>query len=220
MKTLCCNPLLVLALVQFLGSVAQASTFAWIGGGGDGNWSNSANWIPGTPANDGTADLVFTGSGNTSPMITNPWSVKSITFGPSGGSNPFTIAGNQPITLGSGGITNSDTDTQTFNNPLILTNGASVNGTSGLIVFNKPVSATNTIYVTGNVAFSESIAGNQAMYISNWATVSIVNMEMGSLYARSGAAVSIGDYTKLYYLEVSGGATVSAASKLFNNGEG
>jgi autotransporter-associated beta strand protein len=71
--------------------------------GANSNFSTANNWTPAAiPANDGTANLVFSGSTRLTPTIDAPWSVNSLSYGNLAGA--FSIGG-QALTLGAGGIT-------------------------------------------------------------------------------------------------------------------
>src|SRR5947208_7838622 len=94
----------------------------WVNGGGAGNvkWSRTDNWIPnGSPANDGSANLVFgpvaKPQGYAPDMDAN-WNVNSITFASSNTSSyVLQSLGGFSLTL-QGGITSNGTPLQTVSN--------------------------------------------------------------------------------------------------------
>ena len=160
----CSLPLLGAFL--FSPAIVYAATFTWDGGSGtDSNWATAANWNPdGAPVNDGTADLIFTGSTRLTPTLSTGWSVRSITFANIAAVNAFTIGGGQTITLGTGGIVNYDSDTQTFNNSLSVGAGVvtSIACSPGQIVVNGTIalgSSATTIYTSGSATVNNSITG-------------------------------------------------------------
>src|SRR5438132_442089 len=61
----------------------RGAIFVWDGGHPSQDaWTANQNWNPnGAPANDGTADLLFTGGIRLTPNANNgPWSINSISF--------------------------------------------------------------------------------------------------------------------------------------------
>src|SRR6266446_7970507 len=90
--------------VHFTGSVF-AATDTWTGLFGqvplmgDFNWSSAQNWAEqSAPANDGSADIVFTGSVGLSPVMDASWNVHTVDFNAAagaficeGGGNTLTI---------------------------------------------------------------------------------------------------------------------------------
>lgn len=102
-------PAFVFGIGAFLGALwfptAVGYAQAWTGGGADSNFSTAANWSPvATPVNDGSADLVFSGSTKLSPNVDAAWSVDSIAFSSTAGN--FSIGGS-PLTIGTEGITDN-----------------------------------------------------------------------------------------------------------------
>ncbi len=100
-------------------SPAGAATFTWDGGGGDNNWSTAANWDTTTPDNNGTADLIFTGTTRVTPNVDSPWSLQSVTFDDSVTADSFTIGGNEMTFAAGGSVTNDSLSTHTINADLI-----------------------------------------------------------------------------------------------------
>src|SRR2546426_480211 len=109
---------IVTALLLLLAQSVFAQT--WIGGGGNTNWTTNANWFPAAaPANNGTAALSFTGNGPGASTVDVAYSINSLTFANSAGVAFYTIGGTT-LTIGSGGFTSNDADTQTINNNITL----------------------------------------------------------------------------------------------------
>src|SRR5262245_34799647 len=74
-------------------SVRAQTTFYWDGGHpSQDNWRSAQNWNPnGAPANNGTANLVFTGTIRLAPDANNGWNINSLVFDSAAGA--FTIIG-------------------------------------------------------------------------------------------------------------------------------
>lgn len=97
-----CLYLLLLGLVPS----ASAANYTW-SGNTSANWATGTNWSGSTaPVNDGSADVVLTGTGSFRPTnqnVANPVSILSLTFA-SNATTAFTLAGS-PIRIGTGGLT-------------------------------------------------------------------------------------------------------------------
>src|SRR6187399_130367 len=113
------SPLLRMILLMWISaSTARAAIVTWDGGGVGDNWSLDNNWNPNAqPPSDGTADLVFAGTTRLTPNANLLWSIRSIAF--ASGAGAFSIIG-QTLTIGSGGITQSDNNTQAISNNIVL----------------------------------------------------------------------------------------------------
>src|SRR5690348_1635920 len=77
---------LCFVLVALVASILHAQT--WQGTGT--NWSDSTDWSS-TLANDGTAAVVFSSTGNTTSTVDAAWSINSLTF--SSTAQIYTIGG-------------------------------------------------------------------------------------------------------------------------------
>src|SRR5438105_966590 len=147
---------IVAALLLLLAQAASAQT--WIGGGANTNWTTTANWFPAVvPANNGTAALSFTGNGPGASTVDVAYSINSLTFANSAGVALYTIGGTT-LTIGSGGFTSNDADTQTINNNITLSAAQTWNATSGPLVINGPI-ATAGNALTFNVTAGSSTLG-------------------------------------------------------------
>lgn len=127
MKRTCC---VVIGLILFSFTMAQAAVKFWDGGGADANWRTAANWDADAMPLVGDS-LVFTGAVRTAAAnnfgITTNFT--GITFGSN--ASAFTLSGNQ-VRL-TGGITNETALLQTIT--LSITNTAAINinaGTGGI----------------------------------------------------------------------------------------
>lgn len=121
----------------FASARAFAVTETWDGGGLADNLSLGANWADNSaPVSDIlNTDLIFAGVVRLTPSVTAALSVRSVTFNNTAGA--FVIGGSQPLTVGTGGISNDDSQTMTFNN-LVTFGGASglIDATAGGLTFN------------------------------------------------------------------------------------
>lgn len=129
---------------------AHAVTETWDGGGADNNFSTGLNWLDNSaPLSDLlNTDLIFAGVVRLTPNVSAALSTNSIVFNNTAGA--FTLGGSG-LTVGTGGITNNDADTQTFTNAISLgTASSSFNAASGALVFNGALGlGTSTLTVPG-----------------------------------------------------------------------
>ncbi len=95
---------------------AFAATWTWTGGSGNDHWTNTPNWNPiSTPANDGTANIIFGGFTRPTPDMNANWNVKSVTFNNTAGQFFLDSTTNSILTIGAGGITDNSTFDQNIN---------------------------------------------------------------------------------------------------------
>ncbi len=104
-------------------------------------WTNTLNWNPDTaPANNGTADLIFSGTTRLTPDMNTNWSVNSVTFNNTAGAFQLNSLVGATLTVGAGGITNNDDDDiQSIDHAITLGAAQTWNGASGLLQFNGPI---------------------------------------------------------------------------------
>jgi hypothetical protein len=78
----------------------RAATFTWDGGGSNDSWSTAGNWNPnGAPANNGTAEIVLSGTTRLTPNVDTPWSIRDLEFALiAGGTGSFVLSGS-PLTI-------------------------------------------------------------------------------------------------------------------------
>jgi fibronectin-binding autotransporter adhesin len=146
----------------YTSAVAQT----WNGLGANDNFSNANNWTPvGVPANDGTANLTFSGSTRLTPNVDVPWSTNSISIGATAGA--FTIGGNS-LTIGAGGITDNQASSLERITPVIslaANQTWSVNSTTGDLFVGIPGSSivnngnTLTIAGSGQIVAQSAVSG-------------------------------------------------------------
>src|SRR6266446_7796460 len=104
---------------------ARAATFTWDGNapGGTGNskWSTANNWSTDVAPPLSGADIIFAGTLKLTPAMDNNYSILSLTFS---GASAFNLTSNvaEVLTIGTGGITNNNTNAtgQTITSALIL----------------------------------------------------------------------------------------------------
>src|SRR3954451_24817497 len=108
----------VIATVVIAAATAPtlAATWTWNGSQGNDHWTNTGNWTPASSvANDGTANVIFSGSTRLTPDMNANWSVSSVTFNNT--ASGFTLGSSTAsiLTVGVGGITNSGSLGQIIN---------------------------------------------------------------------------------------------------------
>ncbi len=136
-----CRPIPATVLAALLATTpASAATWTWTGASGNNSWNNSGNWSPASPpANDGTADIIFGATPRLTPDLTLPWNVNSVTFNNTAGEfDLFSTPGNT-LTIGAGGITNNDTETQDFGHALTLSEAQTWSAASGVLTISGDV---------------------------------------------------------------------------------
>ncbi len=196
----------VIAAVLFKNAALHAANFTWDGGDPvSGNWSAANNWSANiAPANNGTADLFFTGTAGLNPNADLNWSIRSLAFG--SGAGGFTIQGNT-LTIGSGGIANNDDSVQTIENDLVLaasqmfkttsTGSFAVNGSINIGSHTLTVDAATDFIVlggaiTGSGALTASGANSLVLTGGESNTYTGVTTVSGSLtLAKTGGAIAI-----------------------------
>ncbi|MBA4107867.1 MAG: hypothetical protein C0485_19210 [Pirellula sp.] len=100
---------------------AFAATWTWDGGAGNDNWTNGQNWVGDVgPANNGTADIVFSGTTRLTPNLPVNWSINSLTFNNTAGSFDLMSSPQSNLTIGAGGIATFAANRQTFDHLLEL----------------------------------------------------------------------------------------------------
>src|SRR5438105_14386620 len=136
-----CSTILYVMVCAALALTARvlAATDTWDGGGADNNISTNNNWLDNTaPASDlVNTDIIFAGNVRLSPNASVPFSTNSIVFNNTAGA--FNVVGNL-LSVGAGGITNNDADTDTFANAVNFSGVANstINAASGgLTYFNS-----------------------------------------------------------------------------------
>jgi autotransporter-associated beta strand protein len=146
------------------GTQANAALRTW--GNTGTNFATGANWVGGTaPANNITADVgLFTnGTVTNNPVFTADRSINGLRFNTGTAAWTFTgSGGTQTLTLGSGGITNSSTNTQTFSaSGLQLALGANAvfNPNNGALAIDSAVNLSNRTLILQGSGTSSTISG-------------------------------------------------------------
>lgn len=191
----------VLACMLFAPRGLSAQT--WSGLGTTSDWTDAGNWVGGVPpANNGTANLVFGDATNPAPNANVPWSVGSILF--NANAAPYTIGGSS-LTLGTGGLTNLDSDTQGFANAIGLSGLQTWSATAGGFLLNGVVSqGSNQLTLAGPFGFfsNNAINGTGNLLLRDNALVSL-----------SAASTASGNWT-ISQSDLGGSLSFSAANQL------
>ncbi len=118
-KLVCC---LAMAWAAHFSFTVFAATNTWTGAGsqvpltGSAEWRNTQNWAEqAAPANNGSADIVFTGSVGLAPDMNDSWNVHAVSFNIAAGAFICGGRGNT-LTIQAGGIGNDGLNDQTIQN--------------------------------------------------------------------------------------------------------
>jgi len=196
-------------------SVARGSASTWTGGGADSNWNTALNWNPvAAPSNNGTADLTFDGSTNTSPVVNTPWNVDSLSFAAT--ASAFTIIGSA-LTIGPGGVSNLGSSSETIGAPVILGGDQIWNaGPSNAILFVQGPINTNghalTLESTGAVLL------NTNSNVSGGGSVIAAGPGQSILYGTN--SYTGGTFVNDGQLYTNGGTSLGAANSPININNG
>jgi autotransporter-associated beta strand protein len=164
---------LVGSLACLIASQDFVAAQTWSGLGTTGNWTDAGNWIGGVPSNDGSASLTFGDGENPAPNVNTPWSINSILFTSDAG--PYSMTGSG-LTMGGGGLTNLDSDTQGFGNAIDLAATQSWNATAGGFSFGGVVTqGTHQLTLDGpfGFTFNAAVNGSGNLVIRDAAPVSV-----------------------------------------------
>lgn len=158
-----------LVAAGLLPTASAQEVFTWSGAAGSGNWSDAANWSPGTPNGGGDDSLVFGGLINlsTSNDLAG-WAGTKITFGPSSGA--FTVGGGV-VNLGAFGglapeIRNDSTQVQTFNAPVAF-DGTAGSGQAVLRAAGGNLAFAGGVGLTGTTTLVIQGGGGRTVTISS-----------------------------------------------------
>ena len=185
-------PFWLIASLLVTPSLHGANT--WDGGGNNSNWSHQNNWNGNTsPANNGTADLIFSGSNRTSNTMDAAWSINSLAFSSTAGN--FTITGSNSLTIRNG-ITDNDAGTQTLDVSTILSGSQTWTSNSGSLVIgalgtNRTLTNsghTLTLDGSGSMTFNSQLNGSGGLIKngSGTATLSYGNANDATLSSYTG----------------------------------
>lgn len=193
----------------------------WDGGGANNNWITNANWsLDLQPLNNGTADLVFAGNVRLAPSVDTAWNIRSITFNNTAGA--FSLAGPQGVTVGTGGITNGDADTQTITAALTLGANAAFTAASAALNVGSVALAGNTLTIAGAAATTlGSISGAGTVTKTGAGTLTVtgsLGTGLETFNANAGETIILASQT-LSALNIGDGAEVTFGDGLALVGE-
>jgi autotransporter-associated beta strand protein len=178
-----------------------SGTFVWSGGGADANWMTGANWNGGAaPTGNGNETLIFpdgvSQQTNTDNFPSGSNAFQAIMFSGAG----YSITVNNPLALGSGGITTEEAGTNTLTAAtgaeLFLVGSEAFNTASGSIL---TVSAaidnagfTLTVNGSGSTNLMGAISDTGGLTVSGTATLALgsVNTYTGPTNIGSGTTVN------------------------------
>jgi fibronectin-binding autotransporter adhesin len=224
--------LIHLAAISSLGAasaLATTQTSTWTDGGGDSNWSNSANWSPSGAPNNGTNgfsdyNVII---GTPSPTnVNNDFTIDSLTLN-SGGS--LNVLNNTGLTLDGPSLTNNSTITinsnQGGNNTILTLIGVTETGSGAIVLDNSNAlaqlnglfsqSSTNTISGFGDVNAELTNGGTVNADVNGQAlTLQSNGMTNNSLFeATGGGSLNIG---AIAVTQGSGGSIVAGTASTVN----
>ncbi|MFO0837408.1 MAG: autotransporter-associated beta strand repeat-containing protein [Phycisphaerae bacterium] len=241
---------LVRTLAVIVVPALAAHAQVWDGGGPNNDWTTANNWNPNVvPANDGTANVGFRGSTRLTPTINAAVNVRSITFVSPASSFDITNGTfHNFLTVGTGGITNSDDSVQTISCPMRLSAAQTWSATNGNLAINAADGQGFALTVSGAfhttldrlTGAGTSLAKNGAgtMFLTGLSTYSGgTTLNAGTLSidddarlgSAAGALVINGgmlDYTSTSFATsrditlTAAGATIDAASAQFSQSGG
>jgi len=213
-----------------------AATNHWFGGScetpvvGSCNWSSAQNWVEmTTPANDGSADIVFLGDVGLTPELHAIWNVNSITFDTTAGSFtcgsgsiPSGQSGANTLTIESGGIVNNSLNVQTMGStgdgyPIILGAAQTWSASLGNLVIPSasPVFFNGkdlTLLCVSNISIFPKISGSGRL----------IKAGAGTLFLGQGGAFNTGFTGSVVIvsgvLEIDGSQTIERAASLTLSG--
>ncbi len=159
-------------LATTIASLLTAATLhaqTWDGAGAAGgnlDWITATNWVGDVaPANNATANIIFAGliDNNPGPNLDQNWNVNSVTFNNTAGAFTLGSTGGFTLTIGVGGVTNNDTQTQTISHSVTLGSAQTWNAASGglSMISGTLNNAGNLLTVTGanDVLLSSAMTG-------------------------------------------------------------
>ncbi|MDO8368846.1 MAG: hypothetical protein Q7T20_18765, partial [Saprospiraceae bacterium] len=168
-----CKSLLTVLVILCLGSSAKAVTRTWDNGGGDGLWSNAANWS-GNVAPTSADAVVFNGTSTANCAMDVSPTVQSITMA---------VAYTGVLSLGANTLTL--TSALTVNAAAQLDAGTSLVNFSGTVTINSAASLYNLeIIGNGNIIYSQDLTVNNTLTIT-----SVYRMQGGNQIQVSGDVV-------------------------------
>jgi len=167
------NTVVICLFLSILTTKGNAQT--WNGSGPDNNWTTTANWGTGTPLNNGTATTTMAGSTRLAAIVNTPWSIAQLRFAT--GAGAFTLSGNT-ITIGTGGITSSASNTQSISNSIILGSSQAWISTAGNLNTTGAIDlGSNTLTITPStsrtITLSNIVSGTGNIIKNGTGTLSL-----------------------------------------------
>ena len=188
--------LLLASAILFLPGDPAVQAQTWTDSSGNHRWSKSQNWVSHqTPANDGSANIVFGPSSFTDSILDANWSVNSIDFNNS--ATAFIISGSQ-LTIQGGGIIVSGSASETFNNAIVLGAAQTWDAGNGGLNFGGSVNNGGfdlTIDGSGSTTISGSISGTGGLIKNGLGTLTLsgANPISGSVTINAGTLFADGN---------------------------
>jgi autotransporter-associated beta strand protein len=197
---------------------AQLTTYQWLGGGNNGNWTNTNNWAGGlAPISSDSTSIEFSGDTTitTSENIAGTFLLNNLTFDSSAGAfvlNNGTLEfaidpASSPYPEYDPSITQNSSSNITINNNLSLNDDLTFNGTG-----------------TGTVTLSHTLSGDGGLIVAGNYTVNLIGPGnyQGDTTVQSGT-LTIGSGGDLFHegstITIQGGATLNVnANASINNG--
>ncbi len=229
--------------IAIFGAALRAGTI-WDGGGSNDYWTTGANWngVPGfqfSPPNNGTANIVMPAMNGLvqTPILDTPYSINSLTF--SSGDGRFVMLGVEELTIGSGGMTNNDADTQFLFGSLRLAANQTWSAAAGPLQFDlvslngftlkiagaHPVEMTSQISGAGFLWLDDAFSSTVKMTggVSNTFTNPIIVHGGTLLLEKTGGAVAVPGGVHIYdggTVRLAVNEQISAANTLVGVGVG
>ena len=164
------------------------------GGAGDSNITTALNWADDSPpVSDLLAtDLLFGGTTKLAPNFNTFFSTDSISFINTAGAF---VLGGATITIGTGGIANTDAQTQTINNNVTLgTAFSSFQAINGSLLFNGTVALGTSLLTVGSAqatTFTGAITGTGTINKSGTGTLTLSNTTISADVNITAGAVNV-----------------------------
>lgn len=188
-------------------------TSTWNGGGGDNNWSTTANWSSGlAPSATVGEELTFAGSTRLTPNMSADYSLYGLKFANGAGSFTIGVAEGKTLTL-NGDILQYSANVQTLNTPIAIAATRTVNTASGDLTIGGAISGAGGVTKSGNYTLTLGGANSYSGSTTVSAGSLLVNGSIGS------GVVSIASGATLGGAGTIGGAVTVASDCTMAPGE-
>ncbi len=160
----------------------SGGSFQWTGKGADANWTTPGNWLGGiAPKGDGNETLVFPSGAARLTSIDNMPAGGNAFAGISTAASGYNLTLNNPLALGTGGLSLSVAGTQTIDAApsagIFLSGGESFTTVSGAtLTVNPNITELNgalTIAGNGNTTLGGSLAGAGGLTVTETGTLTL-----------------------------------------------